>query len=371
MKVLFVLSHPGHYYLFKYVYSNLKKNSHEVEFAIRDKDILESILISEGMPYTKLAKEYERGNSSLSILAVGIWEMLVQDFNLFKKARKFNPDVMVGTDISISHIGKILNIPSLVFNEDDYEINKLFCKATYPFATKIISPMGCSVGKYGSKKIEYDGYQKIAYLHPKYFVPDNQVLKKLKLDRERYFIIRVVNLKAIHDIEGKHSGISIDVLEKIIKKLEKKGKVFINSEGDSLKEFESYFLDIEPNEMHSVLAYSDLFIGDSQTMAAEAGLVGTPFIRFNDFVGKISYLNDIENKYKLGFGVKTENIDKLFDLIDSILSNGSVKEEWINKRNIFFNDKINVTDFWTWLIENYPQSTETIKEDPDFQLKFK
>jgi predicted glycosyltransferase len=34
----------------------------------------------------------------------------------------------------------------------------------------------------------------------------------------------------------------------------------------------------------------DLYIGDSQTMAAEAAVLGIPSIRFNSFVGKLVYL---------------------------------------------------------------------------------
>jgi len=42
--------------------------------------------------------------------------------------------------------------------------------------------------------------------------------------------------------------------------------------------------------MHHVMAFASLYIGDSQTMAAEAGVLGVPFVRFNDFVGRIGYL---------------------------------------------------------------------------------
>ncbi len=34
-------------------------------------------------------------------------------------------------------------------------------------------------------------------------------------------------------------------------------------------------------------------------MIAEAAVLGTPSIRFNDFVGKLGYLEDLEHKYGL------------------------------------------------------------------------
>tara|TARA_X000001036_G_scaffold435751_1_gene477597 strand:- start:450 stop:1553 length:1104 start_codon:yes stop_codon:yes gene_type:complete len=367
MNLLFVLSHPGHYYLFKNLSSELSKIGHNTLFAIRGKDVLEEILIAENIEYEKLCNEFYRGNSRLSIVAGAVSEMLYQDYRLFKLTKKFKPDLLLGTDISISHVGKVLGIPSFIFNEDDYEINKLFCKATYPFANHIVSPQNCNVGKYLEKKISYDGYQKLAYLHPKYFTPDKKIIKNLK---SPYYLIRVVNLKAIHDIEGEHNGLDLKILQRIIKKLKKTGNVYLNSEGNLFPELNEYSLKVKVNEIHHVIANADLFIGDSQTMSAEAGLLGTPFIRFNDFVGKITYLNDMENKYNLGFGVKSSDTNSLFDKIDLIINN-NLKKNHIKKSLALFNDKINVTEFWTWLIDSYPKSIKVISSNPDFQNEFK
>ncbi len=55
--------------------------------------------------------------------------------------------------------------------------------------------------------------------------------------------------------------------------------------------------------MHHVMAFASLYIGDSQTMAAEAGVLGVPFVRFNDFVGRIGYLRELEDTYHLGYGI--------------------------------------------------------------------
>ena len=44
-------------------------------------------------------------------------------------------------------------------------------------------------------------------------------------------------------------------------------------------------ININPLDIHHVMSFASIYIGDSQTMAAEAGVLGTPFIRFNDFVG--------------------------------------------------------------------------------------
>ena len=368
MKILVALNHPAHYYLFKYIVLKLNQNGHDVRYII--KDILQKLMDSEGVSYTKVGVNKRQRRTILSQLIKGSHEIIQQDVELFRFAKTFRPFLMIGTDIAITHVGKILNIPSLVFNEDDYEINKLFCKSAYPFATHIISPDLCSVGKYNHKKIAYHGCQKMAYLNPKYFQPDSQILNELGLGSDPFFLIRLVSLSAGHDIEGKHSGINETLLNKLILSLEEKGRVLITSEGHLSKKLHKYELIIAPNSMHDLMYYASLFIGDSQTMCAEAGILGTPFIRFNDFVGKIGYLNDLENNYKLGTGVKTDEPWRIFSIINKLFKIPDYKKKYKIRKEKLFKDKIDLISFTMWLIENYPQSIRKVKETPDYQYNF-
>lgn len=371
MRILIALSHPAHYHLFKNLATELKTNGKSVIFVAKEKDILIDLLEHENVEFYKICPELNRGRSALRIIGVANVEMMIEDFNLFRFVKKWKPTIMIGTDISITHVGKLLKIPSLVFNEDDYEINKLFCLAAYPFATNIISPLNCSVGSFVNKKIAYDGYQKLAYTHPKYFKPDLSLLKKLQCEYHNYFLIRLVNLTAVHDIEGKHTGLTETIIDMIIERLSPHGKVFVNVEGNSDEKYSAYRIPISSNQIHTFLAGADLFIGDSQTMAAEAGLLGTPFIRFNDFVGKINYLKDIENKYSLGVGIESNNVSGLFLAIDNIMNQENIKIEWQKRRMKLFEEKINVTEFWLWLIEEYPKSTALLRSNKAIQDKFK
>jgi len=71
----------------------------------------------------------------------------------------------------------------------------------------------------------------MSYLDPKYFVPNNKVLKKLHINKDqKYFIIRIVSLTSVHDVESKRQGISYDLLAKIINHLAGKGRIFISTE---------------------------------------------------------------------------------------------------------------------------------------------
>jgi predicted glycosyltransferase len=350
MKVLVALNHPAHYYVFKFTVLNLKNLGYDVKYVIREKDILEKLLISEKVDFIKINEKRQRKSTVFSVVSNGIIELVKQDFNLLKLVVKWKPDLMIGTDVAITHVGILLRIPSFVFNEDDFEINQLFCITSYPFASKIVSPDICSVGKYSHKKVSYNGIQKMAYLHPAYFRPDFELVKDIVGDSEKYFLIRLVSLTSGHDIEGKHTGINDEIIEKLILLLEKHGKVFINNEGKINPRYEKYRLIMNPNLMHHFLAFASMLVGDSQTMCAEAGLLGTPFIRFNDFVGKIGYLNEIENDYSLGFGIETKYPEIVIKKAIEIINMPNAKADWQKKIDRIFNEKVDVTAYYTNLI---------------------
>ncbi len=372
MKILIALNHPAHYYLFKYIAEGLLQNNHDVQFVIREKDILEKLLISENVAFTKLSEKKTTGQNKVNLMFYGLVKLIKQEFNLLNYVRKFRPTIMMGTDIAITHVGTLLGIPSFVFNEDDFEINKWFCKAAYPFASYIVAPECTSVGKFSKKKISYNGIQKLAYLHPNYFQQDISVFNTLGLTPDdSYFIIRLVSLTAGHDIASTHKGINRNLLNKIINKLEPFGKVFISSETELANELQKYKISLPPNRIHDLLASAKIFIGDSQSMCSEAGILGTPFIRFNDFVGKIKILAEVENYYKLGWGIRTHEEEKLLSTIDHLLGIKDLKIIWKDKARKLFEDKIDLTSFVTWMVENYPASIRVMKENPDYQQRFR
>ena len=53
-------------------------------------------------------------------------------------------------------------------------------------------------------------------------------------------------------------------------------------------------------------------------MCFEAELLGTPYIRYNDCVGKISVLNEVEGHYKLGGGIPTERSSQFTSTIEEL-----------------------------------------------------
>jgi len=147
--------------------------------------------------------------------------------------------------------------------------------------------------------------------------------------------------------------------------------VIINSERELEPKYEKYRKVVKPNEFVHLIAFADIFISDSQTMSMEAGYLGTPYIRFNDFVGKISYLDELENKYKLGYGILTKDKQLLFDKIDELLKTTDLKKQWLLKQSKMLTETIDLSKFMIWLFENYPQSVQKIQGEPNFINEFK
>ena len=65
--------------------------------------------------------------------------------------------------------------------------------------------------------------------------------------------------------------------------------------------------------------------------SAEAGVLGIPFIRYNDFVGKIGYLADLEDNYELGTGIKPGDHQDIEAATLSIIKNVESKSEFQKK----------------------------------------
>jgi len=114
-----------------------------------------------------------------------------------------------------------------------------------------------------------------------------------------------------------------------------------------------------------------MLIGDSQTMTSEAAVLGTPAIRMNSFVGRISYLEEEEHRYGLTYGFKPDQFDQMVLKIEELLKMPNLKQEWQKRRQKMLSEKIDVTAFMVWFVENYPDSVNIMKENPDYQRQFK
>ncbi len=114
-----------------------------------------------------------------------------------------------------------------------------------------------------------------------------------------------------------------------------------------------YKLKVSPEKAHSLIAYATLFLGDSQTMSSEAAVLGVPSLRCNSFAGRISYLEEEEKKYGLTYAFLPEDFNKMLIKVKELLNMPDLKKEWQERRHVMLSDKIDVTAFWVWFVENY------------------
>ena len=363
MRVLVDIGHPGHVHLLKNVAKNLEKRGHKVFYSVRDIPVAKRLMDIYGMPYIDLGKKSD------SIIGKA-WTVIKQDILLFWYVIIHRIDIGLSSGIALPHVSCLTKMKSFVFDDDDDEVEKFIVKYCHSYTNVVLSPLAVRDHRKTENAIFYAGYHELAYLHPNVFQPDETVLKRLGIkEDEKYFVMRFVALKGHHDIGNK--GLSFEQKKKLIEILSQYGRVIITGERKLEPEFEPYRMSVPAEDMHSVMYYASLYIGDSQTMTSEAAVLGVPALRCNTFVGRISYLEEEEYKYDMTYGFTPNNFDKLLEKLNEMLANPKLKEEWAEKRKILLSEKIDVSAFFTWFIENYPESKRIMKENPDYQYNFR
>lgn len=354
-RFLFYLGHPAHWHNVSKVCEQLAAKGHEILLVAREKDVLFQLL--EGLPYQIIYIPNTKKDGKLSLIKT----VASREWKMWKIVRKFKPDLMAGTDIVITHIGKLLGIPAIVLNEDDSVEVPMLAKMGFKYASAVFSPDSCNIAPYDHKKVSYPGYHELAYLRPEHFVPDPTKVKALSPDGQPFFILRFAALTAHHD-DGR-KGIPTELANEIIHKLLPFGRVFITAERKLESNLEKHRIQIQPKDIHHALFFSRMYIGDSQTMAAEAAVLGTPAIRFNDFVGKLGYLEELEHKFNLTYGIRTDQPKALVDKIDELLQLTNLEEVWKQRRSKMLEETVDLAALWAWFFEHYPNSLNRVRSD--------
>lgn len=366
MNVLIQLSHPAHFHLYKIVAKNLMADGHRVFVLIKTKDILEDLLKQAGLPYYNILKEAHR-KSGFGVLG----DMLVRDWRMLRFVKKNKIDLLTGSTPEVAQVGWLTRKYRVTTVEDDMRVVPLFQRIAGPFIQTMLSPVSCDNWKLEPKTVKYAGFHKLAYLHPNQFTPDKHVVDKYFSVERPYFILRFAKLKAYHDVAADAHGINTEIAQHLVDLLLPHGDVYITSERELEPQFEKYRLNINPLDIHHLMAFATMYIGDSQSMAVEAAMLGTPSLRFNDFAGRIGVLEELEHKYNLTFGIQPTHPEQLYAKVEELLKTPDLHEVFQQRRKKMLEDKIDVTAFLTWFIENYPESRKTMLQHPDFQWRFK
>lgn len=330
--ILIDVGHPAHVHLFKNFLLYLQKSElYNVKVSARNKDIVSSLLNNLNVEYISLSTP-KKGFT-------GIISEIFSRFFYVRKLIKEHKFDLVFTSTEVSAIFGMHGIPNYFFAEDDDDLMKVYTSLIYFFTSNIVNPTCLRFTKWKNKRLLHNSYHELAYLHPNNFTADINILKKYDLEPYKFIVIRHSALDAHHDKGAKGlQGKLWNDIEEIIKDYPQ----VVTKENSKSHQ-------IDPWDMHHVLAFAKLVISDSQTMTAEAAVLGIPSIRYNSFVGRISYLEELEHKYDLTYGFfPDKDEEKLLTTLQELLTNEKLRETWKQKKEIMLSEKIDLNQ---WMID--------------------
>ena len=270
----------------------LGSRGHEITITLREKDIARDLLDEYGLSYEILSKK----KTGLG-LAV---EFVQRGVELWRVVERFRPHFLAGVmGPSIAAVGRLRRVlgrdRARVAVFYDTEIAKLTNVFAYPLADYVCTP-DCYQGVVRGRHVRYPGYHELAYLHPNRFTPDKEVVRRAGVDPEApYFVVRFVSYEASHDLGTR--GLALGRKVELVHALAAQGRVLVSSEGPLPAELEAYRTRIPVQDIHHVLAFSRLLVGESATMASECAVLGVPSIYVSP-LGR-GYTDEEETRYGL------------------------------------------------------------------------
>lgn len=356
MRILVDIGHPAHVHYFRNAIKELQQRGHEILITTRDKEVTLSLLESYGFSYACTGKNKKGGlNKFLT--------MIRNDIAIYRAARKFKPDVFLSFFSPFAaQVGAFMKKPVIGFT--DTEFAKLSIKLTLPFTDHVFTPE-CFWTDFGDKQVRFKGYMEHFYLHPDYFIPDKNVLRDSGIGNdESYYLMRFVSFNAGHD--SGESGIDQRAKTEIARFLSSRHRLFISSEDELPKEFEKFRINISPHKFHHLLAFSQLYVGEGITTAAECALLGVPAVLINTLT--TSYIEEHERN---GLVFRFSNAAGSYSKIKELTATGQTKFQFQERSRQMTGKLINCTAYLVWLLDNYPDSMSVLQNNPSFQYSFR
>jgi len=355
MRILIDIGHPAHVHLFKNFAWKMQEKGHIILFTCRDREFLLRLLQVYGFIYENFGRHYKS-------IGGKIQGLIKNELQMFNTAIQFKQDLFLSHGSAIAAFTSFLLQKPHISLEDTFNMEQV--RLYLPFTDVVLT------GDYphpslGRKEIKYPGYHELAYLHPNVFTPNENVLKELGVEKnEKYALIRFVAWNATHDIG--HRGFSKEKKIKLVTELSRYIKVFISSEGELPEELKGFQIKIKPENMHNALYYAQLLVGESATMASECAMVGTPAIYINN-----SHFGSLDSQAEYGL-VHLFSEDELaqehaIQKAIEIVSKPDIKNEYRERAQKMLENKIDVTSFMIWFVENYPESVKEVKS-PGFSF---
>jgi uncharacterized protein len=337
------------------MYWELEKRGWTGLFVTKEKECAIDLLKAYQLPYKVLG--VNKKGMVRKILSLPMFSL-----RMIKIAREFRPDIFVSRVSPLSgYASRVVRKPHVTFT--DTENVRLLDSISQPFADVILTS-DVYIREHGRKQLRYPGYHELAYLHPNRFVPDTSVLSQLGIDHQTpYVVVRFVAWEAHHDVG--HKGISNDNKIRLIEELSRQIRVILTSEYSLPSNLKKYQFSVEPEQMHDLLAFATLFIGESGTMATECAVLGVPNIQVrhtleSDKVPGVHF--DLVSR-GLKFLYLATDVEGILTKAREIIQDNSVHNKMREARAKMLSEMIDVTGFMCWFIEDYPSSIHRMRND--------
>jgi len=355
MRILIDIGHPAHVHYFRNLAKLFISKGSEVLFTTRDKEVTLKLLDYYGFNYVNFGRPFKSRPGK-------VWGLFWFTLRLFKVALKFKPDFYLNATQYSAMVAWLLRKPHVSL-EDTFNMEQV--RLYMPF-TSVVLTGSYPHPKLSKKEIHYDGYQELAYLHPKRYEPDPQILKTLEVGNgEKFIVLRFISWNASHDFGS--TRMSFEQKKELIDELKNNAKIFISSEADLPGPLKKYQLQIPPYKIHDVLAFATLYIGEGATMASECAMLGTPAIYIN--AQDVYTIREQEIKYGLIFSFR--DFKGVLEKALELLNQRDSKKEFKQRKERMLAEKIDLTAYLVWFVENYPESKKIAMKDSTFQLRFK
>lgn len=343
LRIAVDITHPAHFHFFKHAIAAWQTRGHDVLLLSRDKDLTLRLLDETGWKHRCLSRA-RRGMAGLALELVehsaGVWRALGEHRSQVVAA-------IGGT--FIVHPAWLRGIPSLVFYDTEHA--QLSNRITYPFATRIFTPRSYQ-DDLGAKHERYNGFQELAYLHPRRFKPDPARLAVEELQPgEPFTFVRLVAWNSHHDV----GDFGVRDVHNVVRRLERYGRVLISSEAPLPDDLKQYERKGAVGDVHHVMAFARLLFGESATMASECAQLGVPAIFLS--TSSRGYTDELEHHYQMVFNFNGQRAieAQALDCAESILANPDSPRLFRERHARMMSEQIDVADFIAEVVERYAQ----------------
>jgi predicted glycosyltransferase len=330
MRLLIEAHHPAHIHFFKNAIRTWVDHGAQVKLIGRDRDVMKQLLsVYDYIPSTIATVQHKNSHFPLQ-------EMLQRQGTIAREVYDFGPDLVLSLMGSYTQPAALFRIPSFVFTDSEFQ--HFNHRIAHPFASRIYTPM-CFWKDLGPKQRRYKGYHELAFLHPNYFTPREEVLEMLGAKKGEYIIVRVSAWDTLHDVGQSGFG---SALGEFIEAALTKYQVFIVPERGILDpKYEAYRMQVRPDYYHDALAFARFVVTEGASTASEAACLGVPAIYLN--TTSRGYLDDIHMRYKL-VNCHTDARSALRDVHEWLVSPPDL-EECAEAKQRLIQEHIDVTDY--------------------------